>query len=427
VSPRREREEVRHRLARAFRITVILASFAAVWMTAADGLAEPPGKKADRHILASAAPAKKPAQPPRAAPRRTVEITLAKGNTLNSLLGQPSLRILNRDAVLGAIKDMVDFRKLQPGDKVRLSLEDTAKGARVRSLHLRTSQTDDVTIDIAEGGAASRAVAAKRVQVSVHQVSGKVGANFGAALQKATLPKALVAEVLAAARVDSDMPAKPSAKARFAVVYETVARDRVPTETRLKLVSIDDGKKVHRLYRYQTEDGGAAYLQENGRGVAVVDMRRPVESELISSPYGWRIHPVFGDRRFHKGVDYAAPLGTPVTAAADGKVADVGWRGNYVQYIRLDHTLNLATAYAHLSGFAPGVGTGTRVRKGQVIGYVGETGVATGPHLYYEVMLNGEHLDPLKVPDKVPYQLQGPSFAAFRVYAENARRQTSIH
>ncbi|MEQ8283032.1 MAG: M23 family metallopeptidase [Parvibaculum sp.] len=115
----------------------------------------------------------------------------------------------------------------------------------------------------------------------------------------------------------------------------------------------------------------------------------------MSSGYGWRIHPVLKDKRLHRGVDYAAPKGTPVYATEDGIVTMAGWRGNYGKLVTVKHAENVETFYAHLSGIAPGVGAGAGVKKGDVIGYVGKTGLATGNHLYYEVAINDERVDPL--------------------------------
>ncbi|MEX1154923.1 M23 family metallopeptidase [Parvibaculum sp.] len=115
----------------------------------------------------------------------------------------------------------------------------------------------------------------------------------------------------------------------------------------------------------------------------------------MSSGYGWRIHPVLKDKRLHRGVDYSAPKGTPVYAAEDGIVAMAGWRGNYGKLVTIKHAEHVETFYAHLSGFAPGVVAGSGVKKGDVIGYVGKTGLATGNHLYYEVAINNERVDPL--------------------------------
>jgi murein DD-endopeptidase MepM/ murein hydrolase activator NlpD len=126
----------------------------------------------------------------------------------------------------------------------------------------------------------------------------------------------------------------------------------------------------------------------------MVNLWQPLPGARISSPYGWRVHPVLHTRLFHKGVDYEAALGTPVIAAADGIVEDFGRRGTYGNYIRIRHSARLETAYAHLSGFSPSLDIGMPVHRGDVIGYVGMTGVATGPHLYYELLVDGRQIDP---------------------------------
>ncbi|MFN4230541.1 M23 family metallopeptidase [Parvibaculum sp.] len=120
-----------------------------------------------------------------------------------------------------------------------------------------------------------------------------------------------------------------------------------------------------------------------------------VSKARMTSGFGWRVHPVLKDKRFHKGVDYAAPKGTPVHATEDGIVGMAQWRGNYGKLITVKHSENVETYYAHLSGFAPGIRPGVGVKKGDVIGYVGMTGLATGNHLYYEVAVNDERIDPL--------------------------------
>ena len=182
-----------------------------------------------------------------------------------------------------------------------------------------------------------------------------------------------------------------------------VGEAHIPADTGQQAWAISRSRRLGRqAYSYNADQRRAAFIQNSGRGAVSLNLGRPIASVRITSPFGWRIHPVFGDLRFHKGVDFGAPLGTPVFAAADGVVADAGWRGNYGEYIRLKHAGNVATAYAHLNAFAPNVVIGSQIQKGEVIGYVGESGVATGPHLYYEVLVSGRQVDPLALPKLAP-------------------------
>jgi murein DD-endopeptidase MepM/ murein hydrolase activator NlpD len=126
----------------------------------------------------------------------------------------------------------------------------------------------------------------------------------------------------------------------------------------------------------------------------LVTLATPIEDGHITSPYGWRLHPILKRRRFHHGVDFGAPEGTPVHAAEDGVIEAIGRHGHYGLYLRIRHCATVETAYAHLASFAPELEPGTAVHRGQVIGGVGHTGWATGPHLYYEVIVGGRRIDP---------------------------------
>ncbi len=148
----------------------------------------------------------------------------------------------------------------------------------------------------------------------------------------------------------------------------------------------------------------------------------PITDGHVTSPYGWRVHPILKLRRFHKGVDFGAPEGTPVHAAEDGVIEEIGRQGHYGLYLRIRHCASVQTAYAHLARFAPGLHQGSVVSRGQVIAQVGRTGWATGPHLYYEVIVDGRRVDPdrpgLMVPVSIPEALPQPA-------AEEAARDAS--
>lgn len=386
-------------------------------MVALAVLAGLPAARAERTDSAPA-PARE-----RTGDQRVVTITVASGDTLAGLLRDPDRHILNRQAVIGAVLDVFDPRRLQPGDQIRLVVRQTGDGAVVRSIHFETGRESDQTVDILDND--EHVDGSADSQLSVHRATGTVGSSFRRTLARQNVPADLVDEVLTAFEFDPDMPAPPPARGKFAIVYETVSARGVPDQSQLRTVALDDGRRMHRVYRYQLADGDPAYVRDDGKGIALVDLGAPIADERVTSPFGWRTHPVFGDRRFHEGVDFGAPLGTAVVAAADGRVADAGWRGNYGIYVRLDHGGGIATAYAHLSRLARGVVAGHRFRKGETIGYVGRTGVATGPHLYYEVLVGDRRIDPLNVPRSVPIRLEGRHLAAFRQFVQETRSEAA--
>src|SRR5262249_976076 len=158
---------------------------------------------------------------------------------------------------------------------------------------------------------------------------------------------------------------------------------------------VDDGRRTHEIFRYSLSGTMIAFLSRNGVGGAIVSLQDPIAGARITSGYGWRGHPILEVWKFHNGVDYAAPLGTPVRAAGAGIIEEGGWHGQNGKYIRIRHGAHLVTTYSHLNGFAASAKEGRRVHRGQVIAFVGQTGLATGPHLYYEVVVDSRPVRPV--------------------------------
>jgi len=162
-------------------------------------------------------------------------------------------------------------------------------------------------------------------------------------------------------------------------------------------------------YRYDHDGSRVGWYDRNGNSAARTLIRTPISGARLSSSYGMRKHPVSGYNRMHKGVDFAAPTGTPIIAAGSGVITKSGWNGSYGRYIRIRHNSTYDTAYAHLSRIARGVTPGARVEQGQIIGYVGSTGRSTGPHLHYEILVNNRKVNPMTVRlptgEKVPPEL----------------------
>jgi murein DD-endopeptidase MepM/ murein hydrolase activator NlpD len=150
-------------------------------------------------------------------------------------------------------------------------------------------------------------------------------------------------------------------------------------------------------FKYKNEE---EYYDIKGKSITKSLMKTPINGARLSSSYGMRKHPISGYNKMHKGVDFAAPTGTPIFAAGNGILEYVGRNGGYGKYIRIRHDSTYKTAYAHLNGYKKGISSGVRVKQGDVIGYVGSTGKSTGPHLHYEIIVNGKQINPatLKLP-----------------------------
>lgn len=179
-----------------------------------------------------------------------------------------------------------------------------------------------------------------------------------------------------------------------------------------KLTARDE---TSRLYRFQTPDDGVVdFYDPNGRSARKFLVRTPLPAGKFTSGFGNRFHPILGYTRPHTGVDWAAPMGTPIIAAGNGTIISAGWDSGYGRRIEIQHANGYITTYNHLSGFARGTKEGARVRQGQVIGYLGQTGLATGPHLHYEIMVNGHFVDPMRVKLARTREFDGRMLAAFR-------------
>jgi murein DD-endopeptidase MepM/ murein hydrolase activator NlpD len=181
--------------------------------------------------------------------------------------------------------------------------------------------------------------------------------------------------------------------------------------------------RTHRYYRFTAaDDDSSDYYDADGHSVTKSLLRNPVSSGRLGDGFGWRTHPILRDRRFHQGVDYAAPFGSPIVAAAAGVVEKIDRQWGYGEYIRIRHDFGYETTYAHISNVPHGLRVGDRIRQGQTIAYVGSSGLSTGPHLYYEVRVNGRNVDPLRVRLRAERTLEGETLAAF----QQARERTDL-
>src|SRR5208283_517607 len=173
--------------------------------------------------------------------------------------------------------------------------------------------------------------------------------------------------------------------------------------------------QTYKYYRFQApDDNGVDYYDENGRSNRKFLLRKPIAEGDITSPFGMRFHPILHFTRMHTGVDWGAPIGTPILAAGNGVVIKAAWDSGYGRRVEIQHANGYVTTYNHLSGFGRGVTEGAHVTQGQVIGYLGQSGLATGPHLHYEVIINGNFVDPMAIKLARTREFDGKMLAAFK-------------
>jgi murein DD-endopeptidase MepM/ murein hydrolase activator NlpD len=227
------------------------------------------------------------------------------------------------------------------------------------------------------------------------------------------VPRPLIDDMIRIYSYDVDFQRRVQPGDSFEILYPG-EEESVDAKTEVLYASLTVGGETKRYYRYFTPDDNTVdYYDEHGKSAKKFLVRKPVEGGIMRSPYGWRRHPILGYSKMHTGVDWSAPRGTPIFASGNGVVEKAGREGGYGNYIRIRHTYGYVTAYGHMSAFARGMQPGTKVRQGQVIGYVGSTGLSTGPHVHYEVLVNGRFVDPVRIKLPRGRSLDGPILANF--------------
>ena len=232
---------------------------------------------------------------------------------------------------------------------------------------------------------------------------------------KHNIPTELAQELIRIYAFDVDFKRPVKENDKMEVFYSLdPEQEKATEESEILYTSLHLGDVKRRYYRFKTSDDNEVdYYDENGRSAKKFLMRQPVPRAKFRSSYGWRRHPILRTSRLHKGVDWSAPRGTPIFAAGNGVIEDAKWFSGYGRWIKIRHANGYKTGYAHMSRFAKGMKAGVRVRQGQVIGYVGSTGLSTGPHLHYEVIVNGRHVDPMRIRLPRGRILSGDQLAAF--------------
>jgi murein DD-endopeptidase MepM/ murein hydrolase activator NlpD len=190
--------------------------------------------------------------------------------------------------------------------------------------------------------------------------------------------------------------------------------DKRDGDSELMFIEFHSGDQAHRFYLHKDGSDTSEYYDEKGHSVAKVLAHKPVPNGQLGDGFAWRIHPILGVRKFHNGVDYRAPMGSPIMAAGDGTVELISTEVGYGKYIRIRHDGGYETTYAHISATPSGIKVGQRVKQGQVIAYVGSTGYSTGPHLYYELRVNGRYENPLTATLPAGTNLTGASLDSLR-------------
>lgn len=331
----------------------------------------------------------------------TIEVIVRRNDTLDRIFRQLELSLTdlaNLRAVAGT-RAMLD--RLMPGEALRFHHRDGSLIGLERNLSLTeqlrvTRAGDDFHAD----------VVARPIQTRTQLAHAVIDSSLFEAGTDAGLQDQTVLELARLFGWDIDFALDLRSGDEFTVSYERIFQDGQYLQDGAILAAsfINQGREV-RAVRFVAPDGSVGYYSPDGHSMQKAFLRAPLEFRRVSSRFSTaRWHPILNRVRAHEGVDYAAPSGTPVYAAGDGRIRFRGVRGGYGNLLEIEHGAGVVTVYGHLSRFASSARRGARVRQGQTVAFVGMTGLATGPHLHYEYRLNGRYLDPqrVKLPDSTP-------------------------
>lgn len=338
-------------------------------------------------------------------------VTVNPGQSLSDIFSEQGFSSTDLQRALDSQSDASALRRIRPGQEFAFA---TDTSGVLTDMRFERSDATRVVLHFDAGGVTERAVE-RAVERRVHVAHGVVTRSLFYAGERAGLSDAMVLKLANAFGYDIDFAQDLREGDSFSVVYDDVYREgeRLRDGDIIAATFVNNGKR-YTAVRYTNPQGETMFYTEDGRPLRKSFLRTPVEFTRISSTFSTgRMHPILGYMRAHKGVDYAAPTGTPIRAAGDGKIAFRGWKSGYGNFVIIQHNTHISTAYGHMSRFASEK-VGQHVSQGQVIGYVGMTGLATGPHLHYEFRVDGGHRNPLTVTLPPPEPLPASQLAAFR-------------
>jgi murein DD-endopeptidase MepM/ murein hydrolase activator NlpD len=263
----------------------------------------------------------------------------------------------------------------------------------------------------------------KNVDATVADASADAAADDGSGVRlyqslyetalRNNVPNSVIEDLVRIYSYDVDFTRKVQPGDNFEVLYSD-DENGSDNKNEVRYASLNVGGELKKYYRFQTTDDGATdYYDETGKSAKKFLVRKPVADGVVTSPFGWRTHPMLHVSEFHSGVDWAAPFGTPIFAAGTGTIEEIGLKGGYGKYVRIKHANGYETAYGHMTAFAKGLDVGSKVRQGQVIGFVGSTGLSTGSHVHFEILVNDRFVDPIRIKLPRGRVLDGNTLAVF--------------
>jgi murein DD-endopeptidase MepM/ murein hydrolase activator NlpD len=361
----------------------------------------------------------KPSAPSMQLPAK-LNVSVKQGDTLLSMLVERGIAPEEAKNIITSMGKIYNPKNITVGQSMQLHLDKSKydmNRASLRELSINVSPLKSINLlRTSDKDVFSVKEIKEPTSNGVGHAGGIITSSLYQTAMNAGLPANMIHEIINALSYDVDFQRDIHDGDELSVVFERTQTNKGATASYGKILYISlilDDKELY-LYRHVSKDGYSGYYTNKGESVKKALLKTPINGAQITSGFGMRVHPLMGYSKMHKGVDFGAATGTPIYAAGDGIVDEAGKKGGYGNYVRIKHNNNYSTAYAHASRIAKGVKPGASVRQGQVIAYVGSTGNSTGPHLHYEILANGEQVNPSGVKFRTGQTLAGKELASFK-------------
>ena len=353
-------------------------------------------------------------------------VELDPGATLMQVLTDNGADRVDAYHAIAALRPIFSPSKLRSGQEISLTFlttpaadesEDGLPSKMLTAISLQPDVEMKIEVQRGDDGSYTSEQIRKELTSGYARAEGTINSSLFLDAAQAGVPAPIIVEMIRMFSYSVDFQREIHPGDTFQVFFDRkydAASGAPVKEGDISFAALTILGKSHKLWRYKSADGTWDYFDENGRSMKKFLMKTPIDGARISSSFGRRKHPILGYTKMHSGVDFAAPRGTPIYAAGNGKVEIAGWTGGYGKFVRIQHANGYETGYGHMNGFASGIRPGVSVRQGQVIGYVGTTGRSTGPHLHYEVSIRGKKVNPLGIKVPTGTQLAGKDLKSYK-------------
>ncbi len=350
-----------------------------------------------------------------------VELKARNGDSLQRILYDQKISPTEVNNVLNALRREYNVGPLRNDQKIYLIVKKEKNGNFVSRLTVNIDNITSIHVFLNKDNVYETKRVTKILTKKNHFIETTIDRGIYRTAKQSGIENSIVAQFARLYGFEVDFQRDLKKNDKIKIFYERYLDDDGVSQRTGNIIysEIINAEKNIILYRYEYPNGSIGYFTPEGKSIERSLMRTPINGAKLSSRYGFRIHPIIGYNQMHQGTDFAAPVGTPIMASGAGTVEYSGWKGGYGKFISIRHSPVYQTNYAHLQDYAKGIRRGAKVQQGQVIGYLGSTGSSTGPHLHYEVVVNGkkENSQTLKLPSAAP--LEGNNKNFFEIQKRN--------